>query len=246
MKTRGYQKNFSARDSSVLDRVSRESKARKIEHVLKRYAPFPLRECVLLDVGSSAGLIAAHLSPLFKQVIGIDYDSLAVFSRESNLIRDRVFMIHGDALFLPFKDESIDVIICTQVYEHVPNDRLLFLEIYRVLRKRGIVYFSGPNWLFPIEPHYHIPILHWLPQKCSTLCLRVMGINEHYYERSRHFWGLRSALASFTIKDVFPEILAWKVKDISVLRSLIARVPPRLLSPLTPFLPNFNWILIKQ
>lgn len=246
MTARGYQKNFSAINSSVLDKVDRERKARKIEYVLKKHASFPLQECVLLDVGSSAGLIAAHLSSFFKQVIGIDYDSLAVFSRESQTIRDRVFMIHGDGLFLPFKDESIDIVVCTQVYEHVPNDKLLFLEIHRVLRRQGIVFFSGPNWLFPIEPHYHIPMLHWLPESLANLCLKAIGVNGHYYERSRHFWSLKRALADFEIKDAFPDVLAWKVSNVPLLRSLATKAPSFLLSLLTPLLPNFNWILRKR
>ncbi len=63
----------------------------------------------------------------------------------------------------PLEDESCDLVICAQVYEHVPDDRRLAEEVYRVLKPGGVVFFSGPNWLFPIEGHYHLPFLHWLP-----------------------------------------------------------------------------------
>ena len=38
---------------------------------------------------------------------------------------------------LSFKENSFDIVICTHVYEHVPNSKKLFDEIYRVLKPGG-------------------------------------------------------------------------------------------------------------
>jgi len=43
---------------------------------------------------------------------------------------------------LPFKDNSIDIIFCMAVLEHVPNPEKVVSEIYRVLKKDGIIYIS--------------------------------------------------------------------------------------------------------
>jgi len=45
---------------------------------------------------------------------------------------------------LPFKDNSIDIIFCIAVLEHVPNPEKDVSEIYRVLKKDCLVYISFP------------------------------------------------------------------------------------------------------
>ncbi len=45
---------------------------------------------------------------------------------------------------LPFKDNSIDVILNIAVLEHVPNPQKVIDEIYRVLKPDGIVYTAFP------------------------------------------------------------------------------------------------------
>ena len=45
---------------------------------------------------------------------------------------------------LPFKDNSIDIIFCIAVLEHVPSSEKVVSEIYRVLKKDGLIYISFP------------------------------------------------------------------------------------------------------
>ncbi|MDD2896321.1 MAG: class I SAM-dependent methyltransferase [Aliarcobacter sp.] len=45
---------------------------------------------------------------------------------------------------LPFKDNSIDVILNIAVLEHVPNPQKVINEIYRVLKPNGIIYTAFP------------------------------------------------------------------------------------------------------
>jgi len=45
---------------------------------------------------------------------------------------------------LPFKDNSIDVILNLVVLEHVPNPQKVVSEIYRVLKPSGIIYSAIP------------------------------------------------------------------------------------------------------
>jgi ubiquinone/menaquinone biosynthesis C-methylase UbiE len=46
---------------------------------------------------------------------------------------------------LPFRDESFDLVICTQVLQYVADPRLLLLEVYRVLRVGGSLFLSVPS-----------------------------------------------------------------------------------------------------
>ena len=87
------------------------------------------------------------LAPHFRYTIGLDYDTVALGAIEE-ADRGAVDFLRGDAMQLALPDECIDVIICAQVYEHVPNDERLFDEVYRVLKPGGIVFFSGPKLAF--------------------------------------------------------------------------------------------------
>jgi SAM-dependent methyltransferase len=51
---------------------------------------------------------------------------------------------HEDIQQLSFEDSSIDLIISTDVMEHVPNPRQAFAEIYRVLRPGGQALMTFP------------------------------------------------------------------------------------------------------
>ncbi len=46
---------------------------------------------------------------------------------------------------LPFRDGQFDLVICTQVFEYIPNPGLAVAEIMRVLRKGGVLFLSAPS-----------------------------------------------------------------------------------------------------
>lgn len=239
-----YQKGFYQTCSRVRDPCSRQEKAQKILQLLIRYAGFPLSSVTCLDIGCSSGIISYTLASFFQTVVGIEYDEAALRAADQNA-RKHVRFILGDAMHLPFRDAAFEVIICAQVYEHVPDDRRLFDEIHRVLKGGGVVFFSGPNWLFPIEPHYRWPFLHWLPPVLADTILRVTGLGMQYYERSRPFWSLRRLMKGFVIQDVSKEVLLMRFSG-SRLEKLLQRLPEIFWRILSPFYPNFNWILKKR
>ena len=245
MTERGYQPDFFALSEPVRDPARRQAKAEKIRWVLTNFAPFDLADAICLDVGCSSGMMTATLAPLFKTMYGLDFDALALASIQPQH-RDGVCYLRGDAMRMPLPDASVDVVICAQVYEHVPDDTRLFPEIHRVLAPGGIAFFSGPNWLFPIEPHYFLPFLHWLPSRYASAYLRVTGLGESYYERSRTVWGLRHLLRDFEVHDVVRPLLQTDfVVQSPILRQQLLALPWPVWRALLPILPNFNWVLRK-
>jgi SAM-dependent methyltransferase len=229
----------------VRDPNSRRQKAEKIVFALSKYADLPLHSAVCLDIGCSSGMITAALTALSNTVLGLDYDEIALQARSPE-IQTLVPFIRGDAMALPFGTSSIDVIICAQVYEHVPDASRLFEEMHRVLVPGGVVFFSGPNWLFPIEPHYLLPFLHWLPEPVADGYLRLLGKGDHYYERLQHFWSLRRLLSDFTIQDITVEVMQhFYLTRNGLLQSLCNVVPDAIWKLLLPLFPNYNWILRK-
>ncbi|TAL49393.1 class I SAM-dependent methyltransferase [Patescibacteria group bacterium] len=56
----------------------------------------------------------------------------------------------ADALNLPFKDNSVEAVVCTEILEHLKDPEVAVSEINRVLTKSGSVYVSVP-FLFPFH-----------------------------------------------------------------------------------------------
>ncbi len=52
--------------------------------------------------------------------------------------------VAADGEALPFCDEEFDFVICTQVFEYLPDPNRVASEIRRVLRKGGYAFFSAP------------------------------------------------------------------------------------------------------
>jgi SAM-dependent methyltransferase len=54
-------------------------------------------------------------------------------------------MMAADITALPFPDGSFDVLLCSHVLEHVPDDRAALHEFRRVLRTGGVGYLQHPT-----------------------------------------------------------------------------------------------------
>lgn len=245
MGQRGYAETFYSHYFKNTDGKTRLQKAAKIAQLMRMICP-GLEELDCLDLGCSNGIITASLTPVFRSVIGLDYD-LVGLSLISEPHKKSAGFLRGDAMTLPFAAQSFGAVICAQVYEHVPDDEKLFKEILRVTRHTGIVFFSGPNKIFPIEPHYFIPFLHWMPQKTASQVLRWTRKAQVFDIRSRTFWALRKMLSAYEIFDMTIPMLRISLSNRGNLTGGLLRFLLRLLKPLikvlTPFNPNFNWIL---
>ena len=68
-----------------------------------------------------------------------------------------------DGCALPFRDASFDLVYSNAVIEHLsPEQQQRFAnEVQRVGRGWFI---ATPNRWFPVEPHYHLPFIQFLPQ----------------------------------------------------------------------------------
>lgn len=52
--------------------------------------------------------------------------------------------VHCDITHMDFPSETFDIVLCSHVLEHIPNDRQAIHELYRVLRPGGIAYIQVP------------------------------------------------------------------------------------------------------
>ena len=58
---------------------------------------------------------------------------------------DIVCDLNSDSLILPFEDSLFDLIICTEMFEHLLWPQRLLKEARRILRENGVILVSVPN-----------------------------------------------------------------------------------------------------
>ncbi len=114
------------------------------------------------------------------------------------------FLVHkGDALNLPFKDETFDNIICSEVLEHVSDDSSACMELARVLRRKGTMAITVPTffsealynaltWEYFSTPGGHVR--KYLPKRLAKI-IRSSGLEIYHigFKHSLHtpWWAMR-------------------------------------------------------
>jgi 2-polyprenyl-3-methyl-5-hydroxy-6-metoxy-1,4-benzoquinol methylase len=186
--------------AAAYDEIARKRKARKVIAIL-RDAVGDLSSQRLLDIGCSTGFMTREYAACFRETIGSDIDASAVGFARTRDTEDSVNWIVSNSEALPLDSESVDVITCTHIYEHVPDPAKLMREIHRVLRPDGVCFFSAGNRLSLMEPHYRLPLLSVVPKPVAHWYLRVLGRGRHYYETHLTYWGLRELVGRFEILD---------------------------------------------
>jgi SAM-dependent methyltransferase len=96
----------------------------------------------VLDIGSSTGSNLRMLRDLgFKRVLGLDVSEDAIqFCATKGLGTVR----RGDVCMMPFAASSFDLVIASDVIEHVEDDARALCEIERVLRPGGTLLLTVP------------------------------------------------------------------------------------------------------
>lgn len=108
----------------------------------------------VLDLGCGAGRHAFEMYRRGADIVALDQDrsELAGVSTmfDAMAIEGQVpagasaKTIEGDALDLPFGDGEFDVVVASEILEHIPDDRAAMAELVRVCRPGGQVAVSVP------------------------------------------------------------------------------------------------------
>jgi SAM-dependent methyltransferase len=124
--------------SSGPDRARRQ--ARMLGQILAGYA----RPACILDIGCGDGAataMAARLNPGHR-VIGLDWSADAVRQTRA---RGLLVLRAGAETGLPIAADSADVVIMSELIEHVVDTDATLEEAWRVLRPGGWLLLSTPN-----------------------------------------------------------------------------------------------------
>lgn len=148
--------------------IGRDNKEKRIEWIEKAIQQIPegLR---ILDAG--AGELANKKFCKHLDYVSQDFAQYNGKNAPEGLQNDkwdtsRVDII-CDITSIPEQDKSFDAVMCTEVFEHLPNPFLALKEFSRLLRSGGILIITAP----------FCSLTHQAPYHFST------GFNRYYYEK---------------------------------------------------------------
>jgi SAM-dependent methyltransferase len=97
-----------------------------------------------LNAGCGEGLYSSFLESFAEitEILDMDLTPPDVGSRRSD---PRHTDVVGSVTELPFDDGSLDWVLCTEVIEHVEDDRAAAVELGRVLKSDGFALISVPT-----------------------------------------------------------------------------------------------------
>lgn len=229
----------------------RDSKAEAILATLQLHCRRNLARGTWLDIGCGSGGVAATLARYVQRVIGVDPESWKRWhqfrEQHSTLAFYAASYRDLEALLGP---DSVDVVVCNQVYEHVDDPVALLGAIYRVMKPGAVCYFAGPNFWWPIEPHLHWPFAHWFPRAWVMFAIRKLKLTwaAKWDAKSWSWWRLRKefrALGFECYSAIYERVCAQSDASNSTMLAVLRRLPRRMFQILSPAAPGFVFVLKK-
>lgn len=247
---KGYQKNFSRLHPEIyMQGQGRAAKAAKMICILRDAMDQDIASLHALDIGCSTGAMCRELAPSFARVTGIDIDDEAIAHASEVPHAPTLHFQVGDAMATGLPDESVDVVICAHVYEHVPDPYRMMQEIRRVLRPGGACYFAAENRLVWREGDYRLPLLSVMPKWLGNHYIRLAGKADTYYETLFTYWQLRRLVNGFERIDYTRRVVAdpesFAALDMITPGSGRQRLALALIDHAYWLFPNYLWVLRK-
>lgn len=167
----------------------------------------------LLDLGCGT----RPFRPVYEAYVGFSVGMDAPYT-----LHDRgTIDVHALGAALPFKDGAFDIVLCTEVLEHVREPSVVLSEIHRVLKKGGALVMTTPL-LVPLheEPHdYFRYTSHGLKYLCAKSDFEVVCLEP--------FCGLTGVMLSFLVQA---QLKVWySVRKVLRMSWLYSRLNPFIL-----------------
>lgn len=126
----------------------------------------------ILDIGCSYGWTLNSLTEKARELVGIDMNEAALKQAKANY--PHIKFTHQSAATLPYNSNEFDVVILSDVIEHVGDENkcLVIDEAHRVLKEGGFFIFTAPYaglfaWADPMDFKRRFPRIYRLYMRFS-------------------------------------------------------------------------------
>jgi SAM-dependent methyltransferase len=149
----------------------------------------------------------------------------------------------GDALALPYADGTFDVVIASEILEHVPADEAAIAELVRVLRVGGTLVVTVPRWLpekvcWLLSDEYHANEgghvrIYQASELRDKIKRRGMRFVHSHFAHALHspFWWLKCAVGVEKTENPlvtgYHKLLVWDMMS----RPLVTKAAEAALNP---------------
>ena len=191
----------------------------------------------VIDVGCGAGRHSFEAYRRGADVIAFDQsvedlndvDAILTAMKEQGEAPEdaRAEAVKGDALHLPYADGTFDVVIASEILEHVPADEQAIAELTRVLKPGGKLAVTVPRWLpeklcWLLSDEYHanegghirIYRADELRGKVTSNGLRFTQAH-HAHALHAPFWWLKCAVGvdkpNHPAVTLYHKLLVWEI-----------------------------------
>jgi SAM-dependent methyltransferase len=182
---------------------------------------------MILDIGCGGGYYTKKLQKL-GITVGLDF-CIAYLRLAKEYCRN-AFFVNGDAEHLPFRDGCFNLILCTEVLEHLTNPDNCLKEISRVLSEKGVLIVTSPMKYSLMEimgrkRDFEHNIQH----------ISVFTFKKFMAKLSSEFIVLKCEAILFIPLHALTRFLWVKPEFISIIDSILSKIK---------LLRNFSWCVI--
>lgn len=101
---------------------------------------------MVLEVGCGAcGIFTSYLGKNASYLVAMEIQEKHIKEAKERLSNFKnISLVRANALSIPFLDNCFDLVVCSQVLEHIKDDSKVLSEIHRVMKKNGRLILSVP------------------------------------------------------------------------------------------------------
>lgn len=100
----------------------------------------------ILDIGCASGYLGKKLLANGAEVFGVDISSDEINKAKKVLTEAKVVNLNNQNL--PYESNIFDIVIASEIIEHLQNPLFVLNECVRVLKNDGIIIITTPNFLY--------------------------------------------------------------------------------------------------
>jgi len=250
-----------ATDPATIDYFENQVNGAKDKYSFyQKYIDF--QDKTILDIGCGLGGCTFYYSRINVQLaIGLEIETKHLDPVKRHIKKeygnfDRLVYIGADALEIPLKSNSVDVVIANDFMEHVSNPEKAMEEALRVLKEGGYFFFEFPAYYSPRG--YHMLYTLYTPWCHAIFCedtlvktAKIVAAHENFFWILLPDWEkqYRCGLNKLTVKRFLNILMSQQNCELA---DLYFRSEYKLLQPLvyvgkmSELLSNVECILRKK